>query len=223
MFLSGGSVPKPGEISKAHNGVLFLDELTEFSRAALEQLREPLESKQINIARASQSVSYPADFMLVAACNPCKCGFLGDGTERCKCNQQSIDNYRAKLSGPMLDRIDMHVHLPRVDIKLLQDSRTGGEPSMSVKQRVTASRHWQTERQGKLNSQLSSRDINAVCQLSDELLSFLDKVCEKLNMSARAYHRILKLSRTIADMNRLERIEKTHLAEAIGYRSLDRL
>lgn len=221
-LVGGGSYPRPGEISLAHNGVLFLDELTEFSRSALEQLREPLETGKINIARASQSVQYPANFQLVTACNPCKCGFLGDGTDRCQCSAVSIENYRSKLSGPMLDRIDMHLHLPRVDMKTLQSKEASGETSKVIKDRVVEARQLQIERQNKLNSQLSSKELEHFCELSDEHLSFLEAICEKLNMSARAYHRILKLARTIADMSGETTIRKNHLSEAISFRSLDR-
>ncbi|GAA6138988.1 YifB family Mg chelatase-like AAA ATPase [Arenicella sp. 4NH20-0111] len=221
-LVGGGSNPTPGEISKAHNGVLFLDELTEFSRATLEQLREPLETGHINIARVSRSVSYPADFMFMAACNPCKCGFLGDGTERCQCSAISIESYRSKLSGPMLDRIDMHVHLPRLDLKTLQSKDSNSETSQAIKERVVEARSTQNKRQNKLNSQLSSKELETHCDLNDDLLRFLEVVCEKLNMSARAYHRILKLARTIADMSGEPSITKEHLSEAIGFRSLDR-
>ena len=221
-LVGGGSNPRPGEISQAHNGILFLDELTEFTRSALEQLREPLESGVINIARAAQSVQYPADFQLIAACNPCKCGFLGDDTDRCQCSAASIENYRAKLSGPMLDRIDMHVHLSRVSVKALQVIKPDGENSATIKQRVTQARIQQHQQRGKLNSQLTVQELQQYCQLDKELQTFLEVVCEKLNMSARAYHRVLKLSRTIADMANDKHITKTHLSEAIAYRSLDR-
>ncbi len=221
-LVGGGSFPRPGEISLAHNGILFLDELTEFSRAALEQLREPLETGKIHIARASQAVQYPANFQLVTACNPCKCGFLGDGTDRCQCSATSIESYRSKISGPMLDRIDMHLHLPRVDLKTLQRKEPNSETSEMIKGRVVQARNWQAQRQGKLNSQLSSAELEIYCELDNVLLSFLELVCEKLNMSARAYHRILKLARTIADMSGETAIRKEHVSEAIGFRSLDR-
>jgi len=221
-LVGGGSQPKPGEISLAHNGILFLDELTEFSRAALEQLREPLETGKINIARASQSVQYPANFQLITACNPCKCGFLGDGTDRCQCSATSIENYRSKISGPMLDRIDIHLHLPRVAMKTLQGKEPGGDCSELVKRRVIEARQFQNQRQGKLNSLLSSRELERYCDLDNQQLNFLEVICEKLHMSARAYHRILKLARTIADMESEKGIKKTHLSEAIGYRNLDR-
>ncbi len=221
-LVGGGSNPRPGEISQAHNGILFLDEITEFSRSALEQLREPLESGRVNIARASMSVEYPADFQLVAACNPCKCGLLGDGTNRCQCSASSIENYRAKLSGPMLDRIDMHIPLQRVDVKTLQRTNNDREDSQTIRQRVTKARDTQIQRQGKLNSKLSASELDEICRLDKDQLRFLENVCEKLHMSARAYHRILKLSRTIADMDEEQNISKTHLAEAIAYRGLDR-
>jgi len=221
-LVGGGSNPRPGEISLAHHGILFLDELTEFSRAALEQLREPIETGQINIARAARSVSYPAKFLLIAACNPCKCGYLGDGTERCRCSAASIEQYRGKLSGPMLDRIDMQIHLPRVDMKTLQSKYVTGENSDAIKRRVVKSRQIQIQRQNRLNSQLSSKELERYCELSEEQLNFLVVVCEKLDMSARAYHRILKLARTIADMDHQSIIGNNHLSEAIGFRGLDR-
>jgi len=221
-LVGGGTHPKPGEISLAHRGILFLDEFTEFSRSALEQLREPLETGKINIARANQSIEYPAEFLLVAACNPCKCGFLGDGTDRCQCSAASIESYRAKLSGPMLDRIDMHVHLPRVSVKVLQDTKAEGEKSEVVKQRVTDVRAFQQQQRNKLVSQLTVKELEQYCELDAELQDFFATVSEKLNMSARAYHRVLKLARTIADMEGEESINKKHLSEAIGYRSLDR-
>ena len=221
-LVGGGSNPKPGEISLAHKGILFLDELTEFSRSALEQLREPLETGKINITRAAHSVEYPCEFQLITACNPCPCGYLGDGTDRCICSANKVEKYRAKLSGPMLDRIDMHVHLPRVDVKTLQSSNEGCESSLTVKDRVTRVREFQIQRQGKLNAQLPTKNLNQYCKLNDELLNFVEIVCEKLNMSARGYHRILKLARTIADMAGEADIAKPHLAEALSFRSLDR-
>lgn len=222
-MVGGGSTPKPGEISRAHHGVLFLDELTEFSRATLEQLREPLETGEIHIARAAHSVSYPARFLLVAACNPCRCGFLGDGTDRCRCSAASIEQYQGKLSGPMVDRIDMHLHLNRVDIKTLQQANTAHtECSTQVRKRVSQVRRIQLTRQHQLNSRLSSAEIDRYCQLDKACRLFLEQVCERLHLSARAYHRILKLARTIADMEGEASILQSHLAEAVGYRSLDR-
>lgn len=221
-LVGGGSVPRPGEISRAHHGVLFLDELTEFSRPTLEQLREPLETGEVNIARASHSVSYPAKFLLVAACNPCKCGFLGDGTDRCQCTAASIEQYRSKLSGPLIDRIDMHLHLPRVSIKELQSNQEKGECSAQIRARVDQVRTRQLSRQACLNSELNNVQLERFCALDADAAGFLEVVCERLNMSARAYHRILKLARTIADMSAQEKITKVHLSEAIGFRCLDR-
>jgi len=221
-LVGGGTHPKPGEITLAHKGVLFLDELTEFSRAALEQLREPIETGVVNIARANQSIQYPCEFMLVAACNPCKCGYYGDGSERCQCSQSSIESYRNKLSGPMLDRVDMHIQLSRVSIRELQVVGAANEKSIDIRGRVTKVRALQLKRQGKLNSQYSEQDIQAYCQLHQENLDFLGVACEKLNMSARSYHRVLRISRTIADMAGRENIVKADLAEALRLRSLDR-
>jgi len=194
-LVGGGSSPRPGEISLAHKGILFLDEFTEFARSALEKLREPIETGKINIARASQSVQYPAEFLLVAACNPCRCGFVGDGSGRCNCSASSIEHYRAKLSGPMLDRIDMHVKLQRVDIKTLQTSNSSEEFSKDVRARVTKVRNAQLDSRGKLNSQLTVKDLEQYCEMDDAVMRFLQTVCNRLNMSARAYHRIIKLAR----------------------------
>ena len=221
-LVGGGTHPKPGEITLAHKGVLFLDELTEFSRAALEQLREPIETGVVNIARANQSIQYPCQFMLVTACNPCKCGYFGDGSDRCRCSQASIEGYRNKLSGPMLDRIDMHIQLARVSIRELQASSAHEERSVNVRQRVTDVRALQFNRQGKLNSQYSGNDIQLYCGLDQADLAFLESACEKLNMSARAYHRIVRIARTIADMGNRKEILRADLAEALRLRGLDR-
>ncbi|MFT6406843.1 MAG: magnesium chelatase family protein [Arenicella sp.] len=221
-LVGGGSYPRPGEISLAHNGILFLDELTEFSRSALEQLREPLETGKINIARANQSVQYPARFQLVTACNPCPCGYLGDATGRCLCSANKVEQYRAKLSGPMLDRIDMHVHLPRISVSELRQPSANVESSKLVRERVRAVRERQLARQSALNNTLSGQGIEQYCRLEDEIHNFLGMACERLHLSARAYHRILRLARTIADMAGLPNIEQAHIAEAIAYRSLDR-
>ena len=222
-LVGGGSYPKPGEISRAHKGVLFLDELTEFSRAAIEQLREPLESGRVNIVRANQSVQYPAEFMLIAACNPCRCGFYGDDTNRCNCSPGSLAAYQSKLSGPMMDRVDMHVKLSRVSVKVLQSSNGTGDTSNVIKARVIDAQKYQYQRQGKLNAQLFNFEIERVCKLDEPLLIFLQKACDKLNMSARAYHRVLKLARTVADMEAEKEIQQPHLLEALNLRSLDRL
>ena len=206
----------------AHKGVLFLDELTEFSRSALEQLREPIETGVVNIARANQSVQYPCQFMLIAACNPCKCGYFGDGSNRCNCSALSVENYRNKLSGPMLDRIDMHIHLSRVSIKDLQKVDSAEESSTVVRSRVAQARALQVHKRGKLNSRFSSSDIDHYCKIDEPEMLFLEMACDKLNMSARAYHRVLRISRTIADMQGRENITKADIAEALRLRSLDR-
>lgn len=221
-LVGGGSHPKPGEISLAHNGILFLDELTEFSRAALEQLREPLETGEIHIARANQSVRYPASFQLVTACNPCPCGYLGDGTDRCCCGANKVEQYRAKLSGPMLDRIDLHVHLPRISVSELRRDSSAIEPTEFVRQRVCEVRDVQYTRQAELNSKLAGAMIEKHCGLEEGIHQFLEIACERLHLSARAYHRIIRLARTIADMAGSHSIQQAHIAEAIGYRSLDR-
>lgn len=221
-LVGGGAYPRPGEISLAHNGILFLDELTEFSRSALEQLREPLETGKINIARANQSVQYPAKFLLVTACNPCPCGYLNDGTDRCRCSVTKIENYRTKLSGPMLDRIDMHVHLPRIDTRELHNDTQTSEATEKVKQRVSDTRNLQEARQQELNSSLEAQKLQSLTKLDRATMQFLETASERLHLSARAYHRILRLARTIADMEQHENIQQAHIAEAIGYRSLDR-
>ena len=222
-LVGGGSNPRPGEISLAHNGILFLDELTEFSRATLEQLREPLETGQIHIARANHSVTYPACFQLITACNPCPCGYLGDGTERCQCSLSKIENYRAKLSGPLLDRIDIHLQLPRLAPKLLRENTDSVESSSKIRSRVEASQQKQFRRQGQLNYQLEANDLEQFCDLSKDSYEFLDAVSDKLHLSARAYHRIMRVARTIADMSLSEKVGQKHLAEAVAYRSWDRL
>ena len=221
-LVGGGSYPRPGEISLAHNGILFLDELTEFSRSALEQLREPLETQRIHIARASHSVQYPASFQLITACNPCPCGYLSDGTDRCRCSANKVEQYRSKLSGPILDRIDMHVHLPRVPVSELRADSSNSESSHEVRQRVEQVRSVQFNRQKGLNAKLDGEKLERFCRLEDGVHQFLELACERLNLSARAYHRIIRLARTIADMDGGEEIEQKHIAEAIAYRSLDR-
>lgn len=220
-LVGGGSNPRPGEISLAHHGILFLDEFTEFTRSALEQLREPLETGMINIARANQSVQYPAKFLLIAACNPCPCGYLGE--ERCSCSASKIENYRAKLSGPMLDRIDMHVHLPRIATSELQKTDPNTESSNAIMQRVEHVRQLQLDRQQLLNCELKGEILEEYCELDKTTAQFLESASERLQLSARAYHRILRLARTIADMGNSKNIEQAHIAESIGYRSLDRI
>ncbi|UCC57083.1 MAG: YifB family Mg chelatase-like AAA ATPase [Gammaproteobacteria bacterium] len=220
-LVGGGSNPRPGEISLAHHGVLFLDEFPEFERRVLEALREPLETGHIMISRAARQVEYPARFQLVAAMNPCPCSWLGDPSGRCHCTSEQIQRYRNRISGPLLDRIDMHVEVPRLSFDEMQGPK--GEYSSAVRKRVTATRGiQQLDRNNTLNSQLNNRQIDDVCNLNKPDRLLLQQAMEKLDLSARAYHRILKLARTIADMDEAGDISKQHLTEAISYRVLDR-
>jgi magnesium chelatase family protein len=219
-LVGGGTTPGPGEISLAHNGVLFLDELPEFDRRVLEVLREPLESGHITISRAARQAEFPARFQLLGAMNPCKCGWLGDPSGRCHCTSEQVLKYRGKISGPLLDRIDMHVEVPRLGFDDMQGPQ--GECSASVRNRVTATRNVQLHRNGTLNSRLKHQQIDTVCILNESNRILLQQAMTKLQLSARAYHRILKLARTIADMDEAENIQTQHLMEAINYRKLDR-
>ncbi|MGR9072889.1 MAG: YifB family Mg chelatase-like AAA ATPase [Gammaproteobacteria bacterium] len=222
-LVGGGSNPTPGEISLAHNGALFLDELPEFDRRVLEVLREPLETGHITISRANRQADFPARFQLIAAMNPCPCGYLGDASGRCRCTSEQVSRYRAKVSGPLLDRIDMHLEVPRVPPKVLRKGATGGEETSAViRQRVVAARSIAMHRSGKPNSSLTPADIKQHCPLSEQSHELLEQAMERFGLSHRAYHRILKLSRTIADLAKSESIELPHLSEAIGYRRLDR-
>jgi magnesium chelatase family protein len=219
-LVGGSSNPRPGEISLAHNGVLFLDELPEFDRRVLEVLREPLETGCIKISRAARQAEFPARFQLIAAMNPCPCGFLGDISGRCRCTSEQVQRYRNRISGPLLDRIDMHVEVPRLSFDEMQGAK--GECSAVVRERVVKTRNIQLPRSNRLNSQLSHPQIDDLCSLtkSDRLL--LQQAIEKLLLSARAWHRILKLARTIADMDESKMIKTQHLTEAINYRKLER-
>ncbi len=219
-LVGGGSNPQPGEISLAHHGVLFLDELPEFSRHVLEVLREPLESGRIMISRARRQAEFPARFQLIAAMNPCPCGYLGDTSGRCHCTSEQVLRYRNRVSGPLLDRIDMHVEVPRLSFVEMQGSK--GETSAVVRERVTGARNLQLQRNDTVNSQLSHQQIDDICILQNPDRSLLQRAIEKLQLSARAYHRILKLARTIADMDASGDIHTQHLTEAINYRKLDR-
>ncbi|MGY6630916.1 MAG: YifB family Mg chelatase-like AAA ATPase [Wenzhouxiangella sp.] len=216
-LVGGGSKPRPGEISLAHRGVLFLDELPEFSRHVLEVLREPLESGRIMISRAALQAEFPADFQLLAAMNPCPCGYQGDPSGRCRCTPDQVRRYRDRISGPLLDRIDLHVEVPRQSLKDLPP----GEPSSSVAERVMAARQRQAGR-GPVNARLGVAGIRQFCALGEREARLLETACERLNLSARAHHRILRVARTIADLDDAERIDMSHLSEAIGYRQLDR-
>ena len=222
-LVGGGSVPMPGEISLAHHGVLFLDELPEFDRRVLEVLREPLETGSIVISRAARQETFPAQFQLVAAMNPCPCGYLGDEGSDCRCTEDQVARYRGKISGPLLDRVDIQVEVPRVPV-----GRLGGsgmkeeEASRLVADRVEGARTLQVERGGCLNSRLGNARTEAFCPLDPAAQALLGRAMERLRLSARGYYRILRLARTIADLASASRIGSGHLAEAIGYRQLDR-
>ena len=223
-LVGGGSYPMPGEISLAHNGVLFLDELTEFDRRVLEVLREPLETGHIAISRAARQVQYPARFQLIAAMNPCPqgCDINVDGT--CGCTPEQIRRYRARLSAPLLDRIDIHIDVPRVPKEQLRQQQTNNaDTSDEIQQRVIAARELQLARQNKPNAFMSNKKIEQFCQLNQECEKLMDSAYEQLRLSARGYHRTLKLARTIADLNKQDTIQTTHLSEAISYRQYDRL
>ena len=223
-LVGGGSVPKPGEISLAHNGVLFLDELPEFDRKVLEVLREPLESGEIRISRATQQAEFHADFLLVASMNPCPCGYFGDGTSRCKCTDDQISRYRNKISGPLLDRIDIHIEVPKVPVEDLQniDFADKNNSSSKIRSKVIQARKLQYNRQNKANYQLNGKEISKFCFLGEPENQLLSSAMEKLSLSARSYFRILRVARTIADLDNKTHIRKNHIAEAISYRMLDR-
>lgn len=220
-LVGGGGNPKPGEISLAHGGVLFLDELPEYSRKVLDVLREPLESGEIVISRASRSVTYPARFQLIAAMNPCPCGYHGDASGRCQCTPDQVRRYQGQTSGPLLDRIDLHVDVPPVSPALLQKAPPS-ESSEAVQARVMNARNQQLQRQGCVNAELQGEMRDQVCQLSEmDQLWLLDAI-ERLNLSARSYHRLLSVARTLADLASEEHISRVHLMEALGFRALDR-
>lgn len=222
-LVGGGGLPRPGEISLAHHGVLFLDELPEFDRRVLEVLREPLESGRITISRAARQAEFPARFQLIAAMNPCPCGHLGDSNGRCHCTLEQVQRYRARVSGPLLDRIDMHIEVPKLPQQALRaqpDATT--ETSAQVRTRVAAARARQLHRSGKPNALLKNRQIEKHCRLSDSDHKLLEHAIEHLGLSARAYHRILKVARTIADLAASDDITTAHLTEAVSYRRLDR-
>lgn len=216
-LVGGGSVPRPGEISLAHHGVLFLDELPEFDRKVLEVLREPLESGHITISRAARQADFPAKFQLIAAMNPCPCGYLGHFNNKCRCTPDNVTRYKAKISGPLLDRIDMHIEVPALkEDELTNASRS--EDSANIRMRVEQARALQIKRQGKANAALGTKEIETYCQPDDAGLDLLKSAISRLNLSARAYHRILKLARTIADVAEEVDILPSHIAEAVQYR-----
>ena len=224
-LIGGGQNPKPGEVSLAHNGVLFLDEFPEFKKNVLEVLRQPIEDGYVTIARASSTVTYPANFMLVAAMNPCPCGFLGDPKRECTCTSLQIQRYRSKISGPLMDRIDLHIEVPPVNFRDLSSNETG-RSSSEIIERVKSARSIQAERFHKMkiytNADMNSRQIRKFCIIDTESVDLLEKAMDKLGLSARAHSRILKMARTIADLENRADIESSHVAEAIQYRTLDR-
>ena len=224
-LIGGGKIPKPGEISLSHYGVLFLDELLEFNRNTLEVLRGPLEDRMVTISRVGASLTYPCNFMLVASMNPCPCGYLGSKERKCSCTQKQKENYKAKLSGPLLDRFDIHIQVPSVNYKKLETKTQ--ETSEDIRKRVNEARNVQIQRYQDLeifsNAELTPKLVEKYCALDQECNEILSQSFEKLNLSARAYSKILKVARTIADLDHAENIEKIHLMEAIQYRSLDRI
>jgi magnesium chelatase family protein len=220
-LVGGGSWPQPGEISLAHRGVLFLDELPEFNRRTLEVLRQPIEDHRVVISRASGTLTFPANFTLVAAMNPCPCGFYGDPVRECSCTASQVTRYQKRISGPLLDRIDIHIEVPRVDFNKLTDDRLG-EPSAVIRRRVELARERQRQRfEGQplmSNADMGPGHVRKICRLDDAGRSLVRAAMHQLQMSARAFHRILKLARTIADLAGSQDIETAHLAEAIQYR-----
>lgn len=219
-LVGGGSVPRPGEISLAHHGVLFLDELPEFDRKVLEVLREPLESGHITISRAARQATFPAQFQLIAAMNPCPCGYYGHYNQRCRCTPEQILRYKNKLSGPLLDRIDMNIEVPALKPEEISHPHLG-ESSMNMRSRVELARQRQLQRQQKTNAALGPLEISAFCQLSEQANHLLQTALQKFSLSARSYHRILKVGRTIADLADSPHISDAHIAEALQYRRYD--
>jgi len=224
-LIGGGALPRPGEVSLAHHGVLFLDELPEFKKNVLEVMRQPLEDGQVTVSRAAMSLTFPARFMLVAAMNPCPCGFFGNTIKECTCTPTQIQRYRSHISGPLLDRIDLHLEVPAVKYKEL-GTETSGEPSAVIRNRVRSARRIQAERLGPegllANSQMQNKHLRRFCQLDEAGQTLLETAMRKLGLSARAYTRIIKLARTIADLDEAGQVQARHVSEAIAYRALDR-
>lgn len=217
-LVGGGSSPKPGEITLAHHGILFLDEIPEFDRKVLEVLRQPLENKHIVISRANAQTSFPADFQLIAAMNPCPCGYYGDSSGRCRCRPEQIKRYQDKLSGPLLDRIDLYIQVPAITVSDLQ-AQQPSESSASVRERVIQAYQRQQQRQGKCNQALTPNELQHRAPLSTSATAVMTMAQQRLNLSARGYHRVLRVARTIADLAHSENIETAHLTEALSYRS----
>lgn len=222
-LVGGGSNPTPGEVTRAHRGVLFLDELPEFSRRTLEVLRQPLEDRRVTISRAANSMTFPADFLMIAAMNPCPCGFLGDPKRRCQCNPHALRQYRSRLSGPLLDRIDLQIEVPNLPITALRQAPRS-EDSATVRARVLKARQIQAQRFGndlRLNGTMDQRDLANYCQLADPLAGYLEKACEAQGISKRVHDKILRIARTIADLQDRDKINQRDLSEALAYRQLD--
>ena len=216
-LVGGGSQPKPGEITLAHKGVLFLDELPEFDRKVLEVLRQPIEAKEIVISRASRQITFPANFQLIAAMNPCPCGYAFNQDSRCQCSAEAIKRYQNRISGPLLDRIDLHIDVPPLHASELQDTQAV-EDSATVRERVIQAYEWQMQRQACLNMALSPKQLEQFAPLDGQTALIFEKAQQRLNLSARGYHRILRVARTIADLAQSEHIQTGHLTEALSYR-----
>jgi magnesium chelatase family protein len=225
-LIGGGQIPKPGEVSLAHNGVLFLDESPEFKKNVLEVLRQPLEDGMVTISRATSSLSFPARFILIIAFNPCPCGYLGDMKHNCRCTPAQVQRYENRLSGPLLDRIDMHLEVPSVPYKEMSGG-SSGDSSAEIKARVEQARAVQKKRFANrrnfhCNGQMTPKDMKKFCCLDKDSEKLLENAVERLGLSARSYHRIMKIGRTIADLDGTEPLQAKHIAEAIQYRRLDR-
>jgi magnesium chelatase family protein len=223
--VGGGSIPVPGEISLSHNGVLFLDELPEFNRRTLEVLRQPLEDGTVTISRALNSTTFPADFMLIVAMNPCPCGYRNDARRNCNCSVPQIERYMAKISGPLIDRIDIHIEVPAVPFRELS-SQTPGTSSGEMRGQVTAARAIQAQRfrgsRTRYNAQMTSKQLREYCPLAEECQNLLQSAVNETGLSARAHDKIVRVARTIADLEGSESIELPHIHEAVNYRMLDR-
>jgi magnesium chelatase family protein len=221
-LVGGGSAPRPGEVSLAHHGVLFLDELPEFDRGVLEVLREPMESGCVTISRAARQAEFPARFQLIAAMNPCPCGYHGDEHGRCRCTAEQVQRYRSRLSGPLIDRLDLHVGVARVPTEVLTVATGATEKSAVVAARVMRARELQIARQGTLNSRLDSKAVEHFCATTRQAIVLLNRAAETLGLSARAFHRVLKVARTIADLSEAGAIDVKQVGEALSLRVLDR-